>query len=95
MIDINTALKEAAHALYRALTDEDSRANRVTELMNQASEGGRRAATAVRALYEAENRLLSTPLDELDDPATLAAREAEIETATAEHEAAFRALDNG
>ena len=94
MMDVNTALKEAAHALYRAVSDEDPRAHRVTELMCQASEGGRRAAAAVLALYAAENRLLSTPLDELDDPATLAAREAEIEAATAEHAAAFRALDN-
>ncbi|WP_419644713.1 hypothetical protein [Thiolapillus sp.] len=92
MTDINTALKDAAHALYRAVSDEDPRAYRLTELMCQASEAGRRAATAVLALHAAHERLLSTPLDELDDPETLAAREAEIEAASAEHVAVFAAL---
>ena len=92
MKEINTALKDAAHALYRAVSDEDPRAYRLTELMCQASEAGKRAATAVLALYAAEERLLSTPREELDDPATLAAREAEIEAASAEHVAAFAAL---
>ena len=92
MKDINTALKDAAHALYRAISDDDPRAHRLTELMFQAGEAGKRAATAVLALHAAHKRLLSTPLDELDDPETLAAREAEIEAASAEHVAAFAAL---
>ena len=92
MTDIETALKDAAHALYRAVSDDDPRAFQLTELMCQAGEAGRRAATAVLALYVAEQQLLSTPRDELDDPATLAALEAEIEAASAEHIAAFAAL---
>ena len=79
MTDINKALKDAAHALYRAVSDDDPRAYRLTELMFQAGEAGKRAATAVLALCVAHKRLLSTPLDELDDPETLAAREAEID----------------